>query len=395
MSKEILINQLFAGGYLEEGENIGHEVINLFKDDDGNNNLFITPSGHMKGHDVEYILFVRNVSARRTVEVVGLAKGLNRISEDGLKQVRYAGVSLDDIFRKNTYRGETDIFTDHVTVRAEQLLLPSKRILISIDECFSSDDYLVRLTSIRKVIIPQGMREYYSAQKDSLAYTQLLDLINNTELWTSGEAVEKLIPDGSIYNQAPSFLEIIRKEDDENIFSNLLSYYFQYSHVAFQRFASSVLHIPNMSASFNLFREKKVEKGKGRIDILLESENDIVVIENKIKSGINGVTTDDNSQLNSYYEYIENEAKNTGRKAHYYVFVPDYSRIDLSQFGMEEVYRIVKYSEIYRFFTQESPTYISDRAFPDFLRGLKRHTLTIPELQFETMRSRLLRKINQ
>ena len=31
--KEILINQLFAGRYLDEGENIGHEVINLFKDD--------------------------------------------------------------------------------------------------------------------------------------------------------------------------------------------------------------------------------------------------------------------------------------------------------------------------------------------------------------------------
>lgn len=30
---EILINQLFAGAYLQEGTNIGHEVINLFRDD--------------------------------------------------------------------------------------------------------------------------------------------------------------------------------------------------------------------------------------------------------------------------------------------------------------------------------------------------------------------------
>ena len=34
---EILINQLFAGSYLNEGANIGHEVINLFKDDNGQN----------------------------------------------------------------------------------------------------------------------------------------------------------------------------------------------------------------------------------------------------------------------------------------------------------------------------------------------------------------------
>ena len=72
MAKEILINQLFAGKYLDEGENIGHEVINLFKDDDGNHNIFITPTGLVNGHDLEYILFVRNFSARKTVEVVGV-----------------------------------------------------------------------------------------------------------------------------------------------------------------------------------------------------------------------------------------------------------------------------------------------------------------------------------
>ena len=30
---EILINQLFAGSYLQEGINIGHEIINLFYHD--------------------------------------------------------------------------------------------------------------------------------------------------------------------------------------------------------------------------------------------------------------------------------------------------------------------------------------------------------------------------
>lgn len=39
MSKKILINQLFAGNYLDEGKNIDHEVINLFEDDKGNHNL--------------------------------------------------------------------------------------------------------------------------------------------------------------------------------------------------------------------------------------------------------------------------------------------------------------------------------------------------------------------
>ena len=133
MAKEILINQLFAGRYLEEGANIGHEVINLFKDDDGYNNLFITPSGKVKGHDVEYILFVRNVSFRRTVEVIGLAEGLSGITFDEMKQIRYAGVSLDQIFSNNRYHGETDPFSNHVTYRARNFRLPSHRVFITLD----------------------------------------------------------------------------------------------------------------------------------------------------------------------------------------------------------------------------------------------------------------------
>ena len=46
---------------------------------------------------------------------------------------------------------------------------------------------------------------------------------------------------------------------------------------------------------------------------------------------------------------------------------------------------------------KESAVYKTDHdhVFPDFIRGLKRHTLTLPELQFETMRTRLLRRIGQ
>ena len=52
---EILINQLFAGRYLSEGGNIGHQVINLFEDDNGDRYLYVTPSGIVKGHDVETV----------------------------------------------------------------------------------------------------------------------------------------------------------------------------------------------------------------------------------------------------------------------------------------------------------------------------------------------------
>ena len=33
----IIINRMYAGKYLAEGENIGHEIINLIRSDNGNN----------------------------------------------------------------------------------------------------------------------------------------------------------------------------------------------------------------------------------------------------------------------------------------------------------------------------------------------------------------------
>ena len=415
MKEELLINQLFAGRYLDEGENIGHEVINLFKDDEGNNNLFITPSGQIKDHHVTNILFVRNISSRTTVEVICLAKDVFTIEDEKIKKIRYAGFSLEQIFSSNTYHGDIDTVTQHVTFRSKQISIPLNRIFITLDENFKFDGAtVIYLKSERKVIIPQPMREYYSEKKDAKAYQQLTnDLIRNPLIWNKTNATNVLIPDGIAHNQSPSFLEVIRKEDDENIFSNLLSYFFEYSYSSFQKFAKDILKINDMGASFELVREKAVGKvednpsdkpkrrGKERIDIWIESEDDIIVIENKIKSGINSIVNEEqgkqSSQLNSYYAYASEVARKSQKAVHFYILAPDYAKFDLNHFGadIKDNFKIINYSEAYNFFVKESATYIADRAFPDFVRGLKRHTLPLSELQFDTMRTRLLRRISQ
>lgn len=40
MSREIIINKMYVGAYLSEGENIGHEIINLYRVDDGKNYIY-------------------------------------------------------------------------------------------------------------------------------------------------------------------------------------------------------------------------------------------------------------------------------------------------------------------------------------------------------------------
>ena len=43
--KEILLNVMYTGSWLDE--NIGHEIINLFRSDNGQNYIYVLPWGTM------------------------------------------------------------------------------------------------------------------------------------------------------------------------------------------------------------------------------------------------------------------------------------------------------------------------------------------------------------
>ena len=72
----ILINKMYTGSYLDDndGNNIGHEIINFFKADDGNNYIYITPYGGPKNlktdkkDRIKYVLFTSpTVKGRYTI----------------------------------------------------------------------------------------------------------------------------------------------------------------------------------------------------------------------------------------------------------------------------------------------------------------------------------------
>lgn len=391
---EILINQLFAGRYLSEGDNIGHEVINLFEDDSGTHYLYVTPSGVVNGHDVEYAIFVRNIKARTTVEVIAIGMGLSPVSVEEASEICFGGVPLNRIFRGNTYHGEQDTSLNNATFSAEKVVVPAggARVLLTVDDGFNLSDWpnAVLLETDKKVVIPQGMRSYFSRDSEPRAYKQLQNLIADTSLWQPVGAAGKLVTDGLVNNQALTFLEIIGKEDDELAFSNLLAYYFGYNRAAFGEFASDdeLLGIPDMGLEYSIVRESN-----HNIDLWIEDEHNVIVIENKIRSGINGFDSAGRSQLDKYRMEAEGYAISCGKKAHFYAFVPDHSRIDFKQFDPDGTYKVVPYSALFRFFSQHAASYISDRYFSEFLRGLGRHSLTMSELNYRIMRQRFMRKI--
>ena len=166
---EILINQLFAGAYLQEGTNIGHEVINLFRNDNDDNYLFITPSGVVNGHNVESVLFVQNIKGNKTMEVVMKADGLHETSGDEIKEIFYSGVNIVDIFKKNLYHGGLDSISIDImaTYRADKVVFPKKdkRIIITVDPTYEAEDgrsVIVLMDPDKSKIVGQNMRTYLS-----------------------------------------------------------------------------------------------------------------------------------------------------------------------------------------------------------------------------------------
>ena len=133
----IVLNRMYAGNYLSA--NIGHEVINLFKADNGNHYLYLNATGDFdKKYEgrIKYMLLTK-YHTEGMVEIIGLATGLedvytptNRSKDKNVVDdkilaaqkafcdreggVKYGGVSIFDIFKS----GQQSIY---ITFKAKKL----------------------------------------------------------------------------------------------------------------------------------------------------------------------------------------------------------------------------------------------------------------------------------
>lgn len=184
------------------------------------------------------------------------------------------------------------------------------------------------------------------------------NIINNNEIWKKEDASTKIVEnddDTNAYEQF--FLDITGNQYDELAYSNMFSYFFKKYPEIFVCFANEVLNVKdvNTTNTFEVIREEN------NVDILIETDNDIFVIENKVKSHINGekyiddtsqntnnseehngidsankkndiVETDKKgieytNQLIKYYNYVESKYPQYKNK-HYYIFKPDYNNTE-------------------------------------------------------------------
>ena len=261
---------------------------------------------------------------------------------------------------------------------------------------------------------------------------------------------EKLIVTGTSKN---NFIGIIRQEYDELTYTNLFFHIFKSNPELFCNFAKNVLKItaPLNPKTLRFVREE------GNIDLLIDNDdkdNDgnktLIVIENKIKSGINGIRHNEigeeiGNQLCKYALYTfgkrvekgndkegytfkgfgEKEAKIKDYKnynhRYFYIFSPKYKNFNEENInnnikeylknakytkGTESItdediksvyYHVKTYEDLLEFFENykfegknKKPKY-----YDEFLYAIERHSYDVDNIQERRMFERLAERIEE
>ena len=403
--KSFIINRMYAGEYLTRGIG-GGEVINLLHSDDGINYCFINPSGMIDGtynDTVEAIIHTRLFEAG-CFEVLGVsligpsgqlihskgatAKERALLSVNQLKYyvsrnpINYGGVP---------YIKETDTWPS-ISFRATKLLYPKRQIYL-LDSKYGKT-ISKELTSYPlpdKPFAKQALRMYVDDVKHPQAFKLIFEMINNEDLWE--ERIVKVNDEEKHSSKRFNFLTLIKKEDDELAFSNMFHHFFVKYPDLFIRFAKEYLEV-------DLHPEYKIVREFHQIDLWVEDQNQVLVIENKIKSGINGVSERHDfsegglvqSQLSKYYAFAKQYGNNHDKEPKFFLFVPNYNKLDLKSYSGSRHYKIINYQSIYKFLEKNK---INAPYYDDFCNAIYKHTKDIPVDYSEIVLNYLIKQIKK
>ena len=417
---------MYSGDYLERG-NIGHEVINLFKSDNGNHYIYAMSAGDYdtKRHfnTIKKVILVRNVDEYK-VEVLGIAdvgeevfasqvpepskytslpstselrngfmncknpdgsdkdekilqriETYKRVHEKQIEyidknSITYDGVKLYDLYAKNNTANIGHSI--YITFKAENFRRP-KELLYICDNRYKNkenDSHCFILKS-RSRMCGASVATY-----ESLDDSEIQRLINSP-YWEEKDNSPK-VDTKNISIKSTSLLNIIKKNNDEITYSNWIAYYLKNDKELLKQF---ILSFTKQESSFENI--EVIRESKNNIDIYYEDSQSIYVFENKIKSSINGtqkkegITEEEKefSQLEKYYIFAEKEAEKSmpKKKTGYFILLPNYAYKDISKlnrYSKFEEYKIIRYSQLLDFFKS---TNCNLPYYSDFLNALEYH----------------------
>lgn len=400
---EIVLNRMFAGEFLDD--HIGHEIVNMYKDDQGRNYVYIQPYGtYQAAHNgkIGAVMMVRGVPGKSALEVLGLATDLTDVFNPTLdykeqwrvhtkyltdNHITYGGKSVLDIFDRS--KEDEKVQPVYITLQAGHVMRPNRKVYIIYGNTLTINE-----PGAKTVLLPHtkqakcSLKQYFDPKNED--YATLKELIECADLWT--EDTYPLSGDGHPMEiHEDNFFDILGVDDYELAFSNALAYYMtKYPELVIefvrQKFSTSV-------KTFQVLREW------ANIDLLLDNDDRVVVIENKITSKINGIQVKDGKQVGSQLDdYLRKATKRAnGRKVSCFILTPDYNPINLDEYNTDgfickEHYKQLFYSEVYSFLEGQHP---EDLYFQEFLKGMKKHTSRYHTDLFEETRTKFIKQIKQ
>ncbi len=372
--KIIVLNKMYSGNYLKE-ENLGHEVINLFKSDNGSNYIYLLYDGRIKdvySGRVSCVLLVRQYK-NNLLEILGKATGLTEIyceskeRVDNDYQIKYIAensVSYGEVLLNEIFQGD-DYQKICITYKADKVIKPKEPIYIQYANGANTEFPIL-------VDINRGQASHqFVYESDEEAYAILEGIIGDDELW--GEEVKTVEESQEDMNYVPprTIFDICRTSYSELAYSSALGYYLQKDRGFANKFVSEVLRINDKL----LDRYKVNLDSVHRIDILITDKKKAIIIENKIKSGINGVYTDKqktakDNQIERYYEKVSADKEFKGKTIYTYLLSPDYNVIDIS--NLKCPCEKIKYSQLYAVMKSCS-AYKTNPDFKTLTDAIQRH----------------------
>ena len=181
---EVLINSLFGGEFIND--NLGHEIIDFFKSDDGSHYLYIVSDGILgNNRDIDVLLLVeRTPDQPNKARIIAKASGITLLQgskENGVEAIRtvqerkglheicYGGVPLKSIFPE-------DFDNAWVTLKASSVVRPKYPLYVTNDERLDNNPNTILINGDP---LNQAQRKYLTLN----TIDDLYDVINRDSLW--------------------------------------------------------------------------------------------------------------------------------------------------------------------------------------------------------------------
>lgn len=353
---------MYSGEYL--GDNIGHEIINLFKADDGNNYIYLCKDGKFNGEFPKYVIQVRRYGTR-TLEVVNIAEvdtewDWNSVKEprkkkekatwkeeraEAIKLIKYGEVGIESIFKENKEQG-TDTF---VTFKAKQVVKPKSPVYIAYEgnrvKVNISTPFIKPTIILNEKVVVNGKEKYnfdvcealrnyiyYNENQDS-DYFKLNSLIknafsNNIDWQPVSEQLGLTVKDSSKIYTTPG--DIYGISNLELPYSNAFKFFIEKYPQLLSGIFGKICSYFDMHRNYQITR---IEREWRNIDILIEVDNELViVIENKIFSDLNGKKENEITQLDKYERIITKEDKYNAYNKIFILLLPDHNNINIDNY---------------------------------------------------------------